>query len=201
MELEWLPKEHSNEKIIYNPLDDPIMKKKREMHLKKLNRDLLQIKIAVLAIAIISVILIYLAAKVDEMNIALMVLMAMIAVMAGVFAAVIQSLGIYKIKMEEIVLLENGILYHRYYGRDDIPNPLYISYKNIQDISIETRPNSKKRLIRLSLDDNTPFKKEIKAQGAAVILEETVPDIDLFYHLLKEQLEKAKQKVESKEIK
>jgi len=202
MEIEWVPKEHANEKIIYNPLDDPVMKKKRETHLKKLNRDLLQIKITVVAVTIISVILIYFAVKVNEMGIALMALMAMIAVIAGVFAGVLQSKGIYKIKMKEIVLLENGILYHRYYGRNNIPNPLYVSYKNIEDISIEIRPNSnKKRLITLSLDDNTPYKKEIEMQDAAVILEETVPDIDLFYDLLKEQVEKAKQKVESKELK
>ena len=195
MGIEWMPKEYEKEKVIYNPLDDPLMKKKREMHRKKLNRDLFQIKIVAVAVTIISIILIYFALRVSETKIALMIVIAMIAVIAGVFAGVLQSKGVYKIKMEEILLLENGILYHKYYYRDDIPNPLYIRYENIRDIFMEARPKShNKRLISLSLSDDTPYKKEIEAQDAAVILEENVPDIEMFYDLLKEQVEKAKKK-------
>ena len=199
MKAEWFPDEYSKEKIVYNPLDDPIMTKKREIQLARLNRNLLRIKITVIAVAIIGLILIYFAVKVNEMDIALMVLVTMILVIAGVFSGVVPSKVRYKIEQEEKLLLESGILFHRYYGRNDIPNPLYIPYGSIESISMETLPKSHKRLISLSLDDKTPYKKEIDAMTATSILEENVPDIDLFYDLLKDQVEKARQKVESKE--
>ena len=201
MKIEWIPKEYSKEKIIYNPMDDPLMKKKRELQVTRLNHNLLRIKITLAAVAVIGLILIYFATKVNEMDIALMVLMTMILVMTGIFSGVVPSKVRYKIEQGEQLLLESGILYHRYYGSNDIPNPLYIAYKTIESISMESLPKSHKKLIRLYLDDKTPYKKEIDAKSATIILEENVPDIDLFYDLLKEQVERAKQKVESKESK
>ena len=191
MKIEWMPEEYLKEKIIYNPLDDPVMRKKREMQVTGLNRRLLRIKITLAAVAVIGLILIYFAVRVDEMDTALMVFMAMILVMVGIFSGVVPSKVRYKIERGEQLLLENGILYHIYYGNADIPNPLYIPYERIESLSMETLPKSRKKIIRLYLDDTTPYKKEIDAKGAAIIFEENVPDIDMFYDLLKEQVEKA----------
>ncbi len=191
MMIEWMPEEYSKEKIIYNPLDDPVMKKKREMQVTGLNRRLLRIKITLAAVAVIGLILIYFAVRVDEMDTALMVFMVMILVMAGIFSGVVPSKVRYKTERGEQLLLENGILYHRYYGNADIPNPLYIPYESIESLSMETLPKSRKKIIRLDLDDTTPYKKEIDAKVAAIIFEENVPDIDMFYDLLREQVEKA----------
>ena len=193
--------EYCGKKVIYDPYDDPIMKKKMEIYDKKLRRDKRRIWISLAIIIVVDAFLLYLFYLTNGIGSDLMwmSLLSSFSIMGAISITYLPAKGQYDIKRKKCLVLEDAIIYYAHYRPKELPNPLIIPFEDIEEITSDVR-RSGNGLIRLKLKgDSKNLMKNI--EGFVGILEECVPDIDMFYDLLKEQVERAKQKVESKEPK
>jgi len=176
--------------VIYDPSHDPIMKKKREYHLKEFKRETLILEIHIVIGISVAIFLLYflLVPRPVSYEYLLGFVIAVILILLAMGTLYLPIKGKYKIKSQKIILLKDGIFYDKQYRPSDLPNPLFIPYKDITDISIDTL-KSGRRVINIELQGKSAeIRDDIKEWVS--ILEDCVPDLDEFYEILKEQIER-----------
>ncbi len=176
--------EYCGKRVIYDPYDDPIMKKKMEMYDGKLRRDKRRILISLFLVILVDFLLLYLFYLTNLIGSSIMwePLLSSFCIMGAISITYLPAKSQYDIKREKYLILEDAIMYYAHYRPTKLPNPLIIPFGDIEEITSNVR-RSENRVIHLKLKgESKNLMKNI--EGFVGIFEECVPDIDDFYEIL-----------------